>query len=110
MTPQGAHEYTPSALTPDQLREQVARTRQELGRTVGELAARADVKAMARQQAEEAGARMRHAVDHTRAEAMKKATGVSGAVRNHKVPVLGAIGVAAVVAAWIAMGCNRRKA
>lgn len=109
MTAQGAHEYATSALTPEQLREQVARTRQELGRTVEELAARADVKAKARQQADEVKTRMRHAVAQSRTEALEKAAGASGAVRDHKVPVLGAIGVAAAVAAWIAMGCNRRK-
>ncbi|QHY94256.1 hypothetical protein SSPS47_03835 [Streptomyces sp. S4.7] len=37
--------------TPDELRERIEGTREELGRTVEELAAKADVKAQARQKA-----------------------------------------------------------
>ncbi|WP_028812669.1 DUF3618 domain-containing protein [Streptomyces flavidovirens] len=40
-----------SSPTPDELRAQVARTREELGRTVEALAAKADVKAQAQQKA-----------------------------------------------------------
>ncbi|OEJ23762.1 hypothetical protein AR457_03880 [Streptomyces agglomeratus] len=40
-----------SSLTPDELRAQVEKTRQELGRTVEALAAKADVKAQAQQKA-----------------------------------------------------------
>lgn len=49
----------PAATDPDLIRQEIARTRQELGITVEELVARADVKARARERV--AGARRRAA-------------------------------------------------
>jgi hypothetical protein len=48
------------AASPEELRAQVERTRRELGETVGELAAKADVKAAARQKVTEVKGRARH--------------------------------------------------
>jgi hypothetical protein len=48
------------ATSPEELRAQVERTRHELGETVGELAAKADVKAAARQKMTEVRGQARH--------------------------------------------------
>jgi hypothetical protein len=46
-------------MTPDEVRQEIEQTRQSLGQTVDELAAKADVKAMARAKAAQAQARAR---------------------------------------------------
>lgn len=51
------------ATSPEELRAQVERTRHELGETVGELAAKADVKAAARQKVAEVRSRARRLAD-----------------------------------------------
>ena len=48
------------ATTPEELRVQVEHARRELGETVGELAAKADVKAAARHKVTEVKGRARH--------------------------------------------------
>ncbi|MFE0106655.1 DUF3618 domain-containing protein [Streptomyces sp. NPDC059009] len=66
-----------SAATPEQLRDQVEQTRHELGRTVGDLAAKADVKARAQHKAAElkdqAGARTAEVTEQVRAKATEAA-------------------------------------
>jgi len=83
-------------VTADELRQEIEQTRQNLGETVDELAAKADVKARARAKAAEAKARARD-----------KVTAVSGQVRRSQAvqrrwPVAVAAGVlvAGVVAIW----------
>lgn len=51
------------ATSPEELRAQVERTRHELGETVGELAAKADVKAAARHKMTEVRGRARQLAD-----------------------------------------------
>ncbi|MFJ4487349.1 DUF3618 domain-containing protein [Streptomyces longwoodensis] len=82
---------------PEELRERVERTRAELGRTVQALAAKADVKARAREKAAEAG---RHA---SRTVGELKAQGVQLA-RDNRTVLLVAAGV--VLVTWLAL---RRK-
>lgn len=48
------------ASSPEELRAEVERTRRELGETVGELAAKADVKAAAREKMTEVKGQARH--------------------------------------------------
>ncbi len=85
-------------MTADELRQEIEQTRQSLGETVDELAAKADMKARARAKAADAKARARD-----------KAAEVSGRVRRSQAvqsrwPVAVAAGVlvagAGVVAVW----------
>ncbi|MGW0335378.1 DUF3618 domain-containing protein [Streptomyces sp. NPDC003011] len=111
---------------PDELRQQIERTRGELGDTVEELAGKIDVKGRARARAadlrDKAGAmtvQLRstaaqaghtvhdkaHAVEHTMPVPVRNAV---QAGRRHPRPVLIA-GVAAAVGAVIAVGVLRRR-
>ncbi|MER7760949.1 DUF3618 domain-containing protein [Streptomyces sp. NPDC097619] len=72
------HEDT-DAPTPEELREQVERTRADLGRTVEALAAKADVKARARDKAVE----VKEQAAAAAGEWMEQA-GAKAAVLNHK--------------------------
>jgi hypothetical protein len=56
------------ASSPEELRAQVERTRRELGETVGELAAKADVKAAAREKMARVGDRARHVAEDRRGD------------------------------------------
>jgi Protein of unknown function (DUF3618) len=85
-------------MTADEVRQEIEQTRQSLGQTVDELAAKADVKARARTKAADAKARVR-----------AKAAEVSGQVRQTQAvqrrwPVAVAVGVlvagTGVVAVW----------
>lgn len=64
MTTQGKHGAEAGT---EELRQEVDRVRHDLGETVEQLAAKADVKAMARQKATEAKARMRETAASARA-------------------------------------------
>lgn len=70
---------TPS--DPDQLREEIARTRAELGETVQSLAAKADVKARAKDAAAAAGDRARQKV----ADVSGKAAQTAAVVKDQAV-------------------------
>ncbi|HEY0696409.1 MAG TPA: DUF3618 domain-containing protein [Micromonospora sp.] len=65
------------ASDPEALREEIQRTRAELGETVQALAARADVKARVRQSAEETRARVRQSAEETRAR-VRQRLGLAG--------------------------------
>ncbi|MFJ7591220.1 DUF3618 domain-containing protein [Streptomyces sp. NPDC097617] len=54
----------PDEPTPAALREQIERTRDELGRTVEALAAKADVKAQATEKAARVTGRIRGGIEH----------------------------------------------
>ncbi|MEU7486151.1 DUF3618 domain-containing protein [Streptomyces sp. NPDC042319] len=97
-----------ASLTPEQLRERVEHTREELGRTVEELAAKADVKTRAKEKAGEARAKVRGkagdakakvrgAVGHSRARAQD---GSAHAAERGPVPAL-AVSAAAAVLIWL---------
>ncbi len=64
--PEKANGHKPTS--PEELRAQVERTRHELGETVGELAAKADVKAAARQKMTEVRDRARQLADERGAD------------------------------------------
>jgi ElaB/YqjD/DUF883 family membrane-anchored ribosome-binding protein len=59
------------------LRQEIAQTRAELGETVEALAARADVRARAKEKVDETKARAREAVAEAKAKAMQKAHDVA---------------------------------
>ncbi|MFI6345892.1 DUF3618 domain-containing protein [Streptomyces sp. NPDC050560] len=116
----GAHQYSTPSSDPEELRAQVAHTRRELGHTVEELAAKADVKARARQRADETRNRLRQRAERARGRARGRADHAKGrargrgacaarAVRDHRMAVLGAAAASAVVAAGVARGCGRRQ-
>lgn len=67
----------PGARGPGELREQVERTRHELGDTVQELADRADVKARAREKAVAVKAQAGHKAQAWRGQARAKASHVT---------------------------------
>ncbi|MEW2632592.1 DUF3618 domain-containing protein [Streptomyces sp. NPDC048389] len=102
--------------TPDELREQARATREELAHTVEALAAKADVKAQARQKAGEAkvqarqkGTEVKHQVHDTTAHALQaarvktpepvreKATHAAAAANEHRGLVLAALAAVTVV-------------
>ncbi len=104
------------AETPEQLRDDIERTRQNLGDTVAALAAKADVKARARQTAGTAKAWMRDKASngpqiarqrarHMTEIAPHRAAEAGRVVRRHPVPA--ALAVCAAVALLI-MGLRRR--
>lgn len=65
-----------------ELQQQIERTREQLGETVEELAAKADVKARARARAARARAGAQAKVMEVTARAQARATGVSGRMRQ----------------------------
>ncbi|WP_052867265.1 DUF3618 domain-containing protein [Streptomyces niger] len=96
------------SLTTEQLRERVEHTREELGRTVEELAAKADVKTRAKEKAGEAKAKVQgkagdarakvqQAVGHSRARAQD---GSAHVAQRGPVPAL-AVSAAAAVLIWL---------
>ncbi|CAL9344856.1 MULTISPECIES: DUF3618 domain-containing protein [Streptomyces] len=72
----------PTAGSPEELREQVERTRHELGDTVQELADRADVKARAREKAVAVKEQAGQKAQAWRGQAMAKASDVAHAVEE----------------------------
>ncbi|UNO39870.1 DUF3618 domain-containing protein [Streptomyces sp. MST-110588] len=83
-----------AAPSPEELRERIERTRRELGDTVAELAARADVKSRARQEA----VRLR---DRTYGRARAVTTRALGASRRHPARTAGAAGGVLLVGAGV---------
>src|SRR5579862_4412500 len=61
-----------------QLQQDIVRTREQLGETVGELAAKADVKARAAGKASEVSERMKSKADQARQQAASTAESVRG--------------------------------
>ncbi|TXS52442.1 DUF3618 domain-containing protein [Streptomyces sp. t39] len=106
---------------PDELREQVRSTREELGRSVEALAERADVKAQARQRAdatreravgaahdaqETAARALRTAYERTPEPVREKAAHAASAARGNGGLVLAAA-AALAVAFLLGRGCRR---
>jgi di/tripeptidase len=64
--------------SPEELRSEIAEAREDLGETVEQLAAKADVKTRAQDAVEEGKGQLRHAADRVQATAQqKRAEGVS---------------------------------
>ncbi|MEU8801857.1 DUF3618 domain-containing protein [Spirillospora sp. NPDC048819] len=85
----------------EELRQEVDRARHDLGETVEQLAAKADVKAMARQKAAEARTRMRESAASAReVTAWAKGAGASQQAKRGGVAVAAAGGVA-LAAVWM---------
>ncbi|MGW5616496.1 DUF3618 domain-containing protein [Streptomyces sp. NPDC003877] len=72
----------PTAGSPEELREQVERTRHELGDTVQELADRADVKTRAREKAVAVKEQAGHKAQEWRGQARTKASHVAHTVEE----------------------------
>jgi hypothetical protein len=84
--------------TREELREQIAHTREELGRTVEELAAKTDVKARAREKAED-----------VRERAGERVSRLSAGVRGLPVPVMAAAGSAVVLGVGLLIARKVRR-
>jgi hypothetical protein len=65
---------TPEPTTASQIQQEIEHTREQLGETVEELAAKADVKARARDKADEVKAKAQNKATEARAKAQNKAT------------------------------------
>ncbi|MER7400178.1 DUF3618 domain-containing protein [Streptomyces sp. NPDC000151] len=107
MTGKSQNKHASESPTPEQLRERVEHTREELGRTVEELAAKADVKARAKEKAgdakakaqdkaDDAKAKVQDAVVHSRARIQDR---TAHAAQRGPVPVL--VVTAAAVLVWL---------
>ena len=84
--------------TPEEIREDIEHTREELADTAAELAQRADVKARAHEKVEETKGDAREKVDETKAKVSHK---VEDAKANPRPGVLIAAGAAGLVVAWL---------
>ncbi|MGP4025755.1 DUF3618 domain-containing protein [Actinomadura sp. 3N407] len=85
----------------EELRQEVDRARHDLGETVEQLAAKADVKAMARQKAAEARGRMRETAASAReVTAWAKGAGAAGQAKRGGVVVASA-GAVTLAAVWM---------
>jgi len=94
-------------MSADDLRQEIELTRQRLGETVDELAAKADVKARARDKAVQVKAQAQDQMARTTARAREQVAEVSGRVsqnevvkRRWPVAVSAAVAVAVAVAIW----------
>ncbi len=94
-------------MSAQEIQHEIEQTRERLGRTVEELAARADVKARARAKAAEMKARARGRAMEAKAKAQAKAAELSGPrgqgqmVERYGPPALTAVGVLTAGAALI---------
>ena len=94
-------------MSEDDLRQEIEHTRQRLGETVDELAAKADIKARAQAKAAEATAQARDRAAKATAQARDRALEVSGRVsrsetvrRRWPVAVAAAVLIAGTVVIW----------
>lgn len=90
---------------PEQLQQEIERTRERLGETLQQLAARADVKTRAREKAAEMSGRLKTTTAQARQNAV--ARGASTA-RERWIPLVAAVGVLAVGAAAFSQWRRRR--
>ncbi len=94
-------------MSEQEIQDEIEQTRERLGQTVDELAARADVKARARATAAEMKARTRGKAMEVKAKAQAKAAGLAGAssqgqaVERYGPIALTAVGVLTAGAALI---------
>ncbi|MFJ6501437.1 DUF3618 domain-containing protein [Streptomyces virginiae] len=107
---------TPAGPGPLELRDQVERTRDELGRTVEALAAKADIKAQAKEKAalvteqirEKTGHAARLVKDKTPDPLLEKAGQAAAAARANRTPLL-VVGAAVVVFLLVRRGRGHRR-
>ena len=91
-----------------QLREEIERTRDDLGTTVEQLVARADVKGRAQARAAELARALTWQARSVMAQAPKLAAQAAGAARERRVP-LSAAGAAGLLTAVAFIVWQRRK-
>ncbi|MEU3405449.1 DUF3618 domain-containing protein [Streptomyces sp. NPDC006670] len=94
------------APTPEDLREQVERTRDELGRTVEALAAKADVPARTKAKAAEVEERAVERAALLAGRLREEAVSAAVAARTHRTPLLAA---ATALAAFLLLRRGRRN-
>ena len=96
--PRSGEATTPAPNDPgaeqERLRREIEQTRSELGETVEALSHKADVKAQARQRAEQAKTEVREMVEHAKTEVRQQVD------QRPAVPVAVGVGVA-LVALWL---------
>jgi Protein of unknown function (DUF3618) len=92
---------------PQELREEIERTREQLGETVQALAAKADVKARAQDKAAQVTVCMKTKAGQARRQAAAKVGQVQSQLRQHRAPL--AVGIGAGVLSWLVIGWRRRR-
>jgi head-tail adaptor len=98
---------TPRA-EPAELREEIARTRADLGDTVEELAAKTDVKARAKDAASDAAEKAKAELADAKVRGQEMAADLADQVRRRPLP-LAAIGAAVVIAGVVIFVLRRRR-
>lgn len=93
---------------PDEVRHEIERTREQLGETVEQLAAKADVKKQAQEKAAELRAQMKARASQLAGQAQRAAGRGAGSVQQRRVPV--AVAVAATGVLLLGYLVIRRRA
>ena len=99
---QAATQAEPGTATADdkgRLQEEIERTREQLGETVEQLAAKADVKTMARAKKAELTGRAKSTTASTAARARRAAASGSRAAREYRAPLV--LAAVAVITGWL---------
>ncbi|HEY7266036.1 MAG TPA: DUF3618 domain-containing protein [Trebonia sp.] len=91
---------------PQQLAEEIERTRAQLGETVEALTAKTDVKAMAQAKANQLGTRLKGKANQARQQASQQVQQVGQQVQQHPVPLAVSASAAVLVVLFI-MGWRR---
>jgi ElaB/YqjD/DUF883 family membrane-anchored ribosome-binding protein len=91
---------------PQQLAEEIERTRAQLGETVEALTAKTDVKAMAQAEANQLGTRLKGKANQARQQASQQVQQVGQQVQQHPVPLAVSASAAVLVVLFI-MGWRR---
>jgi hypothetical protein len=90
------------------LREEIERTREHLGATVEQLAAKADVKGRARARAAELAGQVTRQARSTAAQAREQAADGAGAARAHRGPLAAAAAALLAAIAFIIWQRSKR--
>jgi chromosome segregation ATPase len=100
-----ASRLTPSAASDDahELEREIEQTREQLGETVEQLAAKADVKKKVRDKAAQLRGQAQAATGKTAQQARHALAEGAGHVRRRKAPVAMAVAVAALAAGYLAL-------
>jgi hypothetical protein len=90
------------------LREEIERTREHLGATVEQLAAKADVKGRAQAKAAELAGQVTRQARDAAGQARKQAADGAGAARNHWIPLSAAAAALLAAVAFIIWRGSKR--
>lgn len=89
------------------LREEIEQTRQQLGETVEQLAAKVDVKSRVRVQVAQLAGRVRSATVQARDPVRRAAAKGASTAREYRIPL--ALGTGALVLAYLAIWQRRKR-